>query len=485
MAYLLQLFFSLGGCSLSFILVGLQIGCVMVSKERFLKTPVLKLFLLFALPGSIGMLASAIYQFIDAIFVSAALGPIAFAAVNLAFPFVVASYSISDLIAVGSSVLISIKLGRKEKKEADRLFTDAVIMILIVTNILGISIGASAKWLISLMGAEGELLNMASNYLRIYSVFLPLCSYFFAFDNYLRICGKAKTSMAINVISSFLVIGFEALFLFVFRLGIWAAALAACLAFTFGSIASGLPFFLKKLELRFVKPHFVKSEILAVGKNGFPIFLTNIAGRITALVFNYLLLSMGGEDAVNAYGVLMYVDGFLISILYGMCDAVQPAIGYNYGAGEYARTKKLGALCFGASAIVCLIGFAVFAFLPGPVSSLFLNSSTTESIQLASGALFIFAFSYLLRWVSYAGQSYSAALERPFASLVISMAHNIVFPLTLAACFYSLGLLGIWINFPVTSLLAAIVVLFLFYYMFKKKRLLSPKHEEDERPYLS
>lgn len=443
----------------------------MKDQAFFERTKIPKLFLYAAIPGAIGMFASVIYQFVDAIFVSHALGPTAFAAVNLGFPFVIAAFAVSDMIAVGSSVLISIKMGRKEYSDANRLFTNAVLLILLVTVALGLFFGTSARWLIALMGAEGELLEMASSYLRIYSAFLPLTAYFFAFDNYLRICGKIKTSMTINLISSFLVIGLEAIFLFALRLPLWSSALAACLSFAFGALASSMPFLLGKLQLRFAKPHFEWKENWAIARNGFPSFLSNIAGRVTSVVFNTLLLSMGGEAAINAYGVLMYVDGFVLSILYGMCDSLQPAIGYNYGARKMDRVKKLGGLCFLASGLVCLVGLSACLLAPGPISSLFLNSSSVAEIGISEAALFVFGFSYLLRWVSYAGQSYSSALERPGASLLISVSHNTFFPLVLVGCLYTLGLDGIWLNFPLTSVGSAIVTGATFFFLIKKSGL--------------
>ncbi len=434
----------------------------------FERTKISRLFFLAAIPGAIGMLASVIYQFVDGIFVSMALGPTAFAAVNLAFPLVIAAYSVSDMLAVGSSVLISIQLGKKRDEDANRLFTTAILLIIAVTTTLGLFFGSAANWLISMMGATGELLAMASSYLRIYAVFLPFSSLFFALDNYLRISGKIKTSMFINVGSSLLIVLLESLFLFVFKLPLWSAALASCLSFVVGTVASLMPFLLKKLRLRFCRPRFDWREIWAMGRNGFPVFLTNIAGRITAIAFNSLLLTMGGEAAVNAYGVLMYVDGFILSILYGMCDSLQPAIGYNYGAGKMDRVKKFGLLCFLSSFAVCLVGFALSVSLPTQIAGLFLNSSTAEGIEMAGHALLIFSFAYLFRWISYAGSTYSSALERPGASLIISVSYNLVFPLVLIGCLYSLGLLGIWLNFPITSLAAAFVSAIVFYVLVKK-----------------
>ena len=70
---------------------------------------------------------------------------------------------------------------------------------------------------------------------------------------------------------------------------------------------------------------------------GSPTFLNNIAGRVTSILMNLFLVRLGGELAVSVYGVLMYVDGFIQPLLYGMCDSLQPAVGYNWGAQKYSR----------------------------------------------------------------------------------------------------------------------------------------------------
>lgn len=70
----------------------------MSSTALFSKTPPLKLFFLASIPGAISMLASALYQTIDGVFVGRFLGETAFAAVNLAMPFVIINFSLADLI---------------------------------------------------------------------------------------------------------------------------------------------------------------------------------------------------------------------------------------------------------------------------------------------------------------------------------------------------------------------------------------------------
>ena len=76
----------------------------MNSQTLFSKTPPLKLFFMASIPGAVGMLASALYQLVDGIFVGRFLGETAFAALNLAMPFVIINFALADLIGVGSSI---------------------------------------------------------------------------------------------------------------------------------------------------------------------------------------------------------------------------------------------------------------------------------------------------------------------------------------------------------------------------------------------
>ena len=100
----------------------------MNSETLFAKTPPLKLFFLASLPGAVGMLASALYQLFDGIFVGQYLGSTAFAALNLAMPFVIINFALADLIGVGSAVPISIALGRKQEQEANNIFLPVPVL---------------------------------------------------------------------------------------------------------------------------------------------------------------------------------------------------------------------------------------------------------------------------------------------------------------------------------------------------------------------
>ena len=435
----------------------------------FAKTPPGKLFFMAALPGSIGMLASALYQLIDGILVGQVLGEAAFAAINLAMPFVIINFALADLIGVGSAVPISVRLGQKEEAAANNIFTCACLMIVGAGALVGAALFCSAPLLMELMGAEGELAELAALYLRVYALFSPVTTIIFASDNYLRICGKIRMSMWLNILMSILTGVLEFTLLVVLDWGIWAAALSASLGMTACVVIALTPFARGKFQLRFCRPRFSAAMVKQIVACGSPNFLNNIAGRVTSILMNFVLLRMGGQNAVSIYGILMYVDGLIQPLMYGCCDSLQPAVSYNWGAGNKGRILDIEKYCFSAVALISLLSAAVLFLFPDTVTRLFLSGMEAEFLGTARLAIRLFAFTYVTRWFSFAVQSLMTALERAGEASLISISTALLFPAALLAALSPLGLTGVWLNFAGSSLLAGILAGLLLLRFWKKR----------------
>ena len=431
----------------------------MDAQTLFARTAPVKLFFLASLPGAVGMLASALYQLIDGIFVGQILGETAFAALNLAMPFVIINFALADLIGVGSSVQISISLGRGETRRAGDLFTCACLMIVAAGVFTGTLLYVSAPALITLMGAEDQFARLAVQYLRVYALCSPVTTIIFAMDNFLRICGRIRYSMVLNIFMSAVSAGLEFLFLFVFRWGIRGAALGTCSGMFLCVCIALAPFALGKLQLRFGRPRFNARDIRRILACGSPNFLNNIAGRLTSILMNLLLVRMGGESAVSVYGILMYTEGFVQPLLYGMCDSLQPAVGFNWGAGKFSRVRAIERCCYTASAAVSLLAAAVIFFFPGQIAGLFTRGADPALTSMAVAALGLFSLTFLTRWFSFATQSWMLAIEKPIPATMISLSTAFVFPVALMAALRPLGLTGLWLNFAGTSFLTAALAL--------------------------
>ena len=437
----------------------------MDSHKFFTETKLGRLFFTAALPGSVGMLASALYQLIDGIFVGRLLGNTAFAALNLAMPFVIINFALADLIGVGSSVPISISLGQGRDKEANNIFTCSCIMIVLIGFVIGALFYAAAPAMIGFMGADGEFAELAVQYMRVYALCSPVTTIVFAVDNYLRICGKINMSMVINIIMSALSAGLEFVFLFVFKWGIWGAALGTCSGMVVCAIIAFIPFLRGRMRLRFCRPRFTGAMIKRITASGMPTFLNNIAGRVTSIVMNILLVRWGGENAVSVYGILMYVDGFIQPLLYGMIDSLQPAVGYNWGAGMYKRVRSIEKYCFSAGAVLSWIAVAVIFIFPEQLTMLFTSNTEQSFVGEVVWALRLFGAGYIIRWFASATQSYMLAVEKPVPATLISVSTALIFPLLLIALMWNMRLTGLWLNFTGTAVLAAalsVVMLFMY-----------------------
>lgn len=428
-------------------------------QSLYLDTKPRRLFFKAAIPGGISMVVASLYMVFDSVFVGKLVGTTAFAALGLAFPLVIINFALSDLIGVGVSVPISIFFGKKENDKANNYFTCATLMIFLTGLLMGVLMYASAPLFMRLMGAEGELAVLGAQYIRIYALFSPLTTMTFAMDNFLRISGKIKTSMLLNVVMSLGTVVLELVLILGFDLGLAGSAIGANVAFTL-AVAFGIAMFAtRKLQLKFVKPVFSGALVRQIVKNGIPNFLNNISGRIFSIVMNILLLSMGGEAAVAIYGILMTAGGVAEQILYGVLDALQPAVGYNFGAGRMDRVRAIEVYCFSFGAVISVSAAVLIFVFPGVIALPFLED--VSLLPLAKHALRICSFTYLVKWVGNAVQSLFAALERPFLALCISLASAFVFPMLLIAVLLPLELDGLWLNYTVTAYLTAILALLL------------------------
>ncbi len=429
--------------------------------ELFSKTKPSKLFFKTAIPGAVGMLASNIYFLCESLLVGRLLGEAAFAALNLALPFVLINFAFADLIGVGSSVVLAIKLGEGEKELADRLFSTAVLLIFALLTLSSIVFYTIAPWIFSVMGADSEVAALAVGYMRVYVIFTPLTGLVFAFDNYLRICGKIRRSMMLNIFLAVVSAVIEFTFMYFMRLPLAFAALGTSLGMVLTALFAVFPFLKGKLALKFRKPSFDKVFIRKIIANGSPAFLSNMSGRVLSLLMNYLLLLIGGTAAVSIYGILMSIDGIVLPLMYGLCDSLQPAVGYNYGAKLHKRVKSIEKYCFSSTAILSIAFAFLMFFNEEIVIRMFLSDMDMLFMDSASMAIKLFALNYLVRWISYASQSFFSAIGHSVIAVVVSLSSAIAFPLLSIGLLWSLGVDGLYLNTTSTAVLAAILSIFL------------------------
>ncbi len=429
------------------------------SNEFFATAKPSRLFFTVAIPGLISMLAMSLYQAFEGAFVGQALGEAAFAAVNIGMPIVMINFSLADMVGVGSSVPISVSLGRKDEARANNIFTCSIILIIAMAALMGVIIYSAAPFFVRIMGAESELAALSVRYVRVFALMGPVSTIVFAFDNYLRISGFVKGSMFLNIFMSALTVVFLALFLLVFDMNVEGSALASSLAMALCAFLALIPFVRNKAVLKFVKPRFSLSMLRDIITYGMPTFLNNVAGRVASILMNSALIRMGGQTAVATYSVMMYASGVIEPMLYGMCDSVQPAVGYNWGARSLERVRDITKVSFTVCGLVSILCTAVMWFFPVPLASIFVSPEETALMEMSIHAMPMFALAFLFGWLGFAVQGFFAAIEKPKPAAVLSVCRAMVFPVILIYGLSFMGLDGLWLNYAGTSLLSGILAI--------------------------
>lgn len=422
-----------------------------------------KLFFIVAMPGMVSMFAMSVYSIIEGIFIGQRLGEGAFAAVNIAMPLVMINFSLADLIGVGASVPISIALGKKDYKTANNVFSCSVIMIFVTSLVMGLTMFLAAEPLCRMMGADDALLETSMRYLRTCALCSPLAAIFFAMDNYLRISGYVKTSMVINICSNVATLGLLTFFLIVLEMDVVGSALATSISMCTCSVVAMIPFLRGKTLLRFTKPHFHLAMFREIASCGSPVFLNNISGRVTSILINVSLMTLGakvwGEDggttAVAVYAVLMYSSDLCWPLLYGISDSLSPAIGYNWGAESYDRVKKILTCGYIGTAVVGLVSTSILFFFPGTIAAMFAKAEDALLLSESTRAIRLFCFAYLFRWFGVTTQGFLSAIEKPGLATCMSVGTAFVFPVLILGALWSFGLDGIWFNFVGVNILTA------------------------------
>ena len=307
-----------------------------MQSEMFATLPPTKLFFKCAVPAVVTSVFGALYSVVDGIFVGRFLGSDALAAINLIMPIIMIVEAISNMIATGASVNISMLLGKQKREEASAVFSFSIKFILAFSTVIGVLGFFLAKPFVTLIapGATAEAILLSTIYLKVFAVFGPLIPMYFATDNYLRVCGKQKESMIINIVSQVLNVALNFLFIIVLHKGVLGAAIGSCISIAFGSVTTLLMFLRKKMDVYYTRKSIPFKQFVHIAWNGASEFFSNIAASIMSVVLNLFLLNFGGTTAVAAFSIVMYVDQIIGMLNFGITDSLQPAISYCYGEGS-------------------------------------------------------------------------------------------------------------------------------------------------------
>ena len=415
----------------------------------------------FTMPSIVMMIFTSIYSVVDGIFVSNFAGKTPFAAINLIMPYIMVLGTVGFMMGTGGTALISKTLGMGDKKKANEIFS------LLTYVCIGSGVVISVIALVLLrpvamrLGAEGEILEDCVLYGKIV---LPAATAYilqFAFQSFCVTAEKPNLSLTMTVVSGVCNIVLDALFVAVLRWGLAGAAAATAIAQVVGAVIP-IVYFARPNEslLRLGKCRFDGKALLRTCTNGASELMSNLSMSLVGMLYNLQLLKYAGEDGIAAYGVIMYVNLFFLSVFIGFSIGTAPLIGFNHGAQNHSELKSL----FKKSAVIITATSVLMAvsgiLLARPLAAIFVSYDQTL-MEMTIRGFTIYSLSFLLCGFNIFGSSLFTALNNGLISAVISFVRTLICQIAavmILPLFFHLD--GIWASVVAAELAALLLTAF-------------------------
>ena len=293
----------------------------------------------YSLPAVVGMVVMSLYNVIDRIFIGQGVGPEAIAGLAITFPVMNIATALGVLVGAGASARVSILLGAGNKDAALRVLGNALMLTLII-GVIYIGIFASIlDPMLRAFGASDATLPYAHDFIIHLLPGLLLTNIAFSLNNVMRASGYPVRAMVTMLIGAGSNLVLAPVFIFGLGWGITGAAIATDIAMGISAIFVLSHFFSRKVDFRFRRGIYSLrwGAIAGIVSIGAAPCLVNFAGSAINVIVNLNLVKYGSDLAVAAAGIFTTYTSLIVMVVIGICQGMQPIVGYNYGAQRYGR----------------------------------------------------------------------------------------------------------------------------------------------------
>lgn len=440
------------------------------SSEFLGKEKISRLMVKFCIPCVLSLLVSALYNIVDQIFVgNSELSTLGNAATGVVFPIFIIAQGFAWYFGDGSAAYINIRQGKGDTEKIHKCVGTGMTFTLIVSVILLAVFYPLKTQILTLFGASGNSINYAVEYFNIILGFFPIYMLSNMINAVVRADGSPSWSMLSMLAGAIVNIILDPIFIFACKWGMAGAAWATVIGQVVSFVISVLYLFHTKtfrLKLKSLIPDFrVYGEAFKLGLSS---LITQMTIVVISLVCNIMLAKYGSMSKYGAdipiavIGIESKVFTVVINIVVGIVLGCQPIIGYNMGAKNFDRVKKLYRAILLSTVIVGLAATILFEAAPDAVVGMFgkpTNIPNPEDYWDFSRKTFriflaLVTFTCLIKMSSIFFQ----AVGKPVFAVLTSLIRDIIcfVPLICVLPIF-LGVNGILISAPIADLLAMIV----------------------------
>jgi Na+-driven multidrug efflux pump len=440
-------------------------------------------------PALVAMSLNALYSVVDRFYIGCGCGQDAMAGLTLTFPIMMLLGAFGVFVGAGHSAVLSIRLGEGNFNACEKLLGQLIAFKLLFFVVLPPLIFFNLDTVLSWCGGDKvtpEAFAAAENYLKIV-VFSHIFSHLaFGLSAMMRAEGNAVNSMVCMIVGFGFNLILDPVLIFGFSLpsmgivlkpmGIEGAAWATNIAM-FLSFVWAARYYLSKrssVRLNFRKIGFHRGTIAKPVGIGLSPFLQQLMGAMINLSLSAAFGFWATDSAsatmqIASLGVYQSVLILVIMPILGAQQGLQPILGYNWGARNFARVRKTFVLGFWITTALCVMATFLQTIPPFPtiLASMFVDKANSALLSIAAHDLTV---SNCMLWtisINVVATTYFQSIGHPKTAIFLSMLRQGV---CLLPCIWLLPYiaskigclsseLAIWLALPVSDILCQLATL--------------------------
>ena len=413
------------------------------------------------IPTILIAMALNITAIVDASFVATYVSADAQAALQVLEPLVLLVTVFEWFFGLGGQILALNRKAEFDTEGSNHYFTLSIIATIAISLILAIFCLMFPDYVMAILHCRADLAPLAKSYGFYFFISMPISVTLAVLSQYIRVDGQPNLSSALIVVANLINIILNFVFLDLMHMGIEGSSLGLLIGYSVGLICSILYFISPKRTFRFsfgnvpIKKWFKSfAEMLKIG---FPGASIGIFDLLLIEIMNVVLEAVMGKPGLNAYNVCTNALLIISILVVGISETLSSIVPVYYTHNDYLNLNHLIRRSLLATTI-CAIAFIALIWISPDTILMFFSLTNNAAADQIRNALKIFSISFLPYVLSTMLIFYYEAIERTVVSTIISFISTFLGPLVLTFALYPIiGVDGIWLSFPLGTVLAITV----------------------------
>lgn len=415
----------------------------------------------YILPNILAMVGISCYVLADTFFISLQAGADGITALNLTLPLYALMFALGAMVGIGSATRYSLCKSFSPEEALSYFFNSLFWTLLLSLPFVAAGIFAPdtvLRW----MGADDTIVAIGTSYIQIALCYAPFFMLNYTFTAFVRNDNAPNIAMTATLVSGMFNIVFDYIFMFPMGLGMVGAALATGIS-PIVSISICMVHYLSaknNVKFRWQVPSFTKLVRSCV--LGFVAFVGEISSGLTTMVFNFLLLGLGGNIAVAAYGVVANIALVGTALFNGISQGLQPLASLVHGQADTQGETQIYRYSLRIGMGIALVLVASVWIWGDEMVALFNSEGSSQLAGYAGPGIRLYFLGFLCAVVNIIQAGFFSAIGKGLASSAIAFCRGVgaivIFAFVLSNAF---GITGVWLAFPAAEIFTFLLTILL------------------------